>query len=183
MSHAIRRIARALALPAAFALAAPVTAIGAPAAAAVPDVRKVGMVDMQKVLNETKQGKAARKDLENSSAAKQKKLDKKRAELEKNQAELANLSGQALATAQEKLQRDYMEWQNMAMTLQQELAQQEAHLLEKIYVNSQGIVAGIAKEQGLDLVLVRDATTVIYAQDGLDITTELIGRYDKKFPK
>ena len=37
------------------------------------------------------------------------------------------------------------------------------------------------KENGLDLVLIRDQTTVLYAEKSLDVTAELIGRYDKKF--
>jgi outer membrane protein len=152
------------------------------AQAAVPDVRKIAMVDMQRVLNETIQGKQARKDLETSSSTKQKKLDKKRASLEQEQAKLKNLSQDKLMAAQEKLQRDYMEWQSMAMTLQQELAEQESRMLEKIYLNCQGLVAAIAKEGGLDLVLIRDETTVLYTQDSLDITADLIKRYNKKFP-
>jgi outer membrane protein len=83
--------------------------------------------------------------------------------------------------AQEKLQRDYMEWQSMAMTLQQELAEQEARMLEKIYINCQGLVGSIAKEKGLDLVLIRDESTVLYAQSSLDITSEVIKRYNKKY--
>ncbi len=160
------------------ALATPVTAH-----AAVPDVRKIAMVDMQQVLNETKQGKKARKDLETSSLTKQKKLDKKRVSMEAEQAKLKNLSGDRLMAAQEKLQRDYMEWQSMAMTLQQELAEQEAKMLEKIYLNCQGLVSSIAKEKGLDLVLIRDESTVLYAQSSLDITSDVISRYNKKFPK
>ena len=46
----------------------------APVEAGVPAVRKVALVDMQRVLNETKQGKKARSKLEKSSEAKSKKL-------------------------------------------------------------------------------------------------------------
>jgi Skp family chaperone for outer membrane proteins len=49
-----------------------------------------------------------------------------------------------------------------------------------MYKNAQVIVAAMAKEQGFDLVLVRDAMTVIYARDSLDITTEVIKKYDAK---
>jgi outer membrane protein len=45
--------------------------VPAPAHAAVPAVKKIAMVDMQRVLNETKQGKKARKNLESSTTTKQ----------------------------------------------------------------------------------------------------------------
>lgn len=181
MAPTITRLARTAL--ASLVLAGGVGTLVAPttAQAAIPDVRKIAMVDMQKVLNETSAGKKARKDLESSSSTKQKKLDKKRVRMEQEQAKLKNLSGDRLMAAQEKLQRDYMEWQSMAMTLQQELAEQEARMLEKIYLNCQGLVGSIAKEKGLDLVLIRDESTVLYSQSSLDITSEVIKRYNKKF--
>ena len=94
----------------------------ATASAAVPSVGKVAMVDMQKVLNDTVAGKRARKELEASSSAKQKKLDKKRAQLEKDAAKLRSLSGAQLAAAQEKLQKESVNLQTVLMTFEQELA-------------------------------------------------------------
>ncbi|MCX4244611.1 OmpH family outer membrane protein [Paraliomyxa miuraensis] len=153
------------------------------AAAEVPKVKKLAMVDMQRVINETKAGKAARAKLEKSSKTKQAKFDKKRSALEAEAAKLGSLSGQELAVAQEKLQRESIELQNMLMALEQELGDQHNKLLETMYANAQTIVADLAKEMGLDLVLVRDPMTVIYAKDGLDITAEVVKRYDAKHPK
>lgn len=167
-------LALALAVPGA-ALVAP-----APAAAQVPEVNKVALVDMQRVLNETKQGKKARKNLESSSVAKEKKLEKKRIKLEGDQAKIRNMPAAQQQAAMEKLQREAMELQSMYMTMQQELATQEAKLLEKIYKNSQAIVKEMAKKEGVDLVLVRDDTTVLYAKDSFDLTDALIKRYDAK---
>ncbi len=163
---------------------APLVALApATATAEIPKVKKIAMVDMQRVINETKAGKAARNKLEKSSKTKQAKFDKKRAALESEAAKLGSLSGQKLAAAQEKLQRESMELQNMLMALEQELADQQNKLLEKMYKNSKEIVAALAKEKGLDLVLVRDPMTVIYAKDGLDLTTEVVKRYNTKYPK
>ncbi len=151
----------------------------APAQAAVPQVRKVAVVNMQSVLNQTKQGKAARKKLEAASKAKQTKLDKKRRKLEADQAKLKNLKGQQLMQAQEKLQREAMELQQVYMVSQQELAEQEARILQDIYTKCQKVVDKIAGEMGLDLVLVEDANNMIYRKAGLDITSTVVRRYDK----
>lgn len=158
-----------------------VLAVAPTADAGVPEVRKIALVDMQKVLNDTKQGKKARTKLEKSSEAKAKKLEQKRAKLEKEMSAAQSLQGAALAKAQEDLQRQYMELQQMYMQLQQDLAQQEGELLEQIYKNSQSLVGDLAKEYGVDLVLIRDESTVIYAASGMDITKELVKRYDAKY--
>ena len=158
-----------------------VSAVEPAAQAAVPEIGKVAVIDMQRVLNETAAGKKARKDLETSSLAKQKKLDKRRQKLEGDQAKLNSLQGDALMQAQEKLQRDYYELQSMYMTLQQELAEQEAATLEKMYANCQKLAKELAKDFSLDLVLIRDQSTVLFVGSGLDLSGEIIKRYDKKY--
>ncbi|MBK7823981.1 OmpH family outer membrane protein [Nannocystis sp.] len=150
--------------------------------AAVPKVRGVAVVDMQKVLNDTKQGVAARKKLEDSSKAKQEKLDGKRKKLEADQAKLKNLAGEKLAQAEEALQKDYVEMQQIYMTMQQELAADEGRVLETIYKNCTSVIDKIAAEMEIDLVLIRDETTVLFAEPGLDITDTLVKRYNAKYP-
>ena len=177
------RLSRAAALSVAmFGVSLSVPALSLTAeAAAVPDIGKVAVIDMQRILNETSAGKKARKDLESSSLAKQKKLDKRRQKLEADQAKLGQMQGDALMQAQEKLQRDYYELQSMYMTLQQELAQQEAQTLEKMYQNCQSLAKDLAKDFSLDLIMIRDQSTVLYVGTGVDLTEEVIKRYDKKY--
>lgn len=167
----------------ALALGTSAAALGAPSpvhAAEVPAIRKLAMVDMQRVLNETKAGRRARKELEESSKTKQSKLEKKQAELEKEASKLQSMSGKQLAEAQERLQKEYMEVQNMAAALEQELATEHNKLLQKMYENSQSIVAELAEQRGLDLVLVRDQMTVIYAKETFDITDTVVKSYDER---
>lgn len=166
----------------ALGVAAPALLPSVASAAEVPQVKKIAMVDMQRVLNETKAGVRARNELETSSKAKQDKLDKKRKKLEADAGKLKSLSGDQLVAAQETLQRESMELQSMLMTLEQELGEQHNKMLEKMYKNAQEIVSKLAKEKTIDLVLVRDAMTVIYAKDGLDITSDIVKLYDKAHP-
>ena len=176
------RLSHAAALSIAmFGVSLSVPALCPTAEAAVPDIGKVAVIDMQRILNETSAGKKARKDLESSSLAKQKKLDKRRQKLEADQAKLGQMQGDALMQAQEKLQRDYYELQSMYMTLQQELAQQEAQTLEKMYQNCQSLAKDLAKDFSLDLIMIRDQSTVLYVGSGVDLTEEVIKRYDKKY--
>ena len=178
-SDMARQIVKSLTVAAALSLGGMLSLVHVSQAhAEVPAVKKIAMVDMQRVLNETSAGKRARKELETSSKAKQGKLDKKRQKLEADAAKLEGMSGQSLMEAQEKLQRESMELQSMLYALEQELGEQHNKLLEKMYSNAQDIVAEMAKADGVDLVLVRDQMTVIYAQDAFDITGTVIKKYD-----
>ncbi|MCY0990180.1 OmpH family outer membrane protein [Nannocystis sp. ILAH1] len=153
-----------------------------PAQATIPQIRGVAVVDMQKVLGDTKQGQAARKKLEDSSKAKQEKLEQKRKKLEADTGKLKSLQGDKLAAAEEALQKEYMEMQQIYMTMQQELTQQESRVLEDIYKNCQTIIDKLAAEKNVDLVLIRDDSTVLFVEPGLDITAELVKRYNAKYP-
>jgi len=148
--------------------------------AEVPALRRLAMVDMQRVLNETKEGQRARKELEESSKAKQTSLEKRQTALQGEVSKLSALSGQDRAAAEERLQREYMEVQSMAATLEQDLATEHNNLLQKMYEKSQAIVSDIASTDGLDLVLVRDPMTVIYAKESFDITNAVVEQYDRK---
>lgn len=127
----VRRLFGVVALS--FSLFGAAAAISSPIVeAAIPDVGKIAVVDMQRILNETAAGQKARKDLETSSLSKQKKLDKLQKKLEDDQKAMTQIKDQqAYAQAAEKLQRDYYEFQTMYMTLQQELAEQEARTLAR----------------------------------------------------
>ena len=52
-----------------------------------------------------------------------------------------------------------------------------------MYTNSQKIVAQLARERDYDLVLVKDPGTVIHVRDVYDITSEVVGLYNKAHAK
>jgi outer membrane protein len=156
------------------------TLAAAPARAEIPSVGKVAMVDLNQVLNETHAGKRARKDLEASMKVKQQQVQKKQTKLQEDAAKAQNLKGAQLQAAAERHEQGLRELQNMMLTLEQEFAEENNKLLEKMYRNAQSIVAEMAKTDGLDLVLVRDQMTIIYTKESLDITSEVIKRYNKK---
>ncbi len=156
-------------------------------AAAVPQVERVAIVDVQRCLLETKEGQAAKKDLEKSFNKGQSRLDKKAKDLEKDfrdlQAKAAMLSREELAKRQESLMRSQAELEQLSMELQEEVANKEALLTEKIYKKVQAIVKQIALEENLQIVLVRSEMTIIYSNPKLDLTNRVIVRYDKAHSK
>ncbi len=148
-------------------------------AASVPKVGRVAVVDLQSVLEKTKHGKRSRKKLEKAVADKQRALDKERARLEAEIARLSNLPPKERAQAQASLQQATAQWQQDAMNFEAEMAKMESDMLEAIYDNVATIVKKLSKEQGLDIVFVKDQMTIVYVAPSLDLTDEVIRRYDK----
>jgi outer membrane protein len=167
--------------------AAGVLVHAAPAHAAVPAVERVAIVDVQRCLLETAEGQVAKKELEKSFNKGQSRLDKKAKDLEKRfrdlQAKAAMLSKEELGKRQEELMRSQAELEQLSVELQEEVANKEALLTEKIYKKVSAIVKQIALEENLQIVLVRSEMTVIYSNPKLDLTNRVIVRYDKQHAK
>jgi outer membrane protein len=171
-------------------IAAPLAAFGmgmAPglADAAVPETKRIALVDLQRVLMETTQGKGAKKDLEKAVAKSSSKLERKAADLQKQyedlQAKAAMLSETELMRRQQDLMVAEQELQELYAAAQEDLAKKEGLLMEKIYKNASAIVQSMAAEDKVQIVLVRSELTVLYANPQLDITNKVIVAYDKKF--
>jgi outer membrane protein len=156
-----------------------------PVEAAVPETKRVALVDLQRVLLETAQGKAAKQDLEDELAKSEAKLKRKAEDLQKQLEDLQSkakiMSEDQLMRRQQELAIKDQELQALYAELGEDISTKEALLMEKIYKNTQTVVAAIAKEEGIQIVLVKSELTVLYANPQLDITNKVIVAYDKKF--
>ena len=171
-------------------LAAAMFAGVAPAAtaqAAVPKLEKIAVVDVQRCLMETKEGRAAKKDLERTFTKGQAKLEARAKKLEAKvrdlQAKASMLSQAELMKREQELMRSQAELQQLGLQLQEEVANKEALLTEKIYNKVSKIVKQVSLEEGIQVVLVRSELTVLYSTPKLDLTNRIIVRYDKQHSK
>ncbi len=156
-----------------------------PAQAAVPETKRIALVDLQRVLLETAQGKAAKQDLEAELAKSEAKLKRRAEDLQKQLEDLQSkakiMSEDQLMRRQQELALKDQELQELYAEIGEDISTKEALLMEKIYKNAQTVVAAIAKDEGIQIVLVRSELTVLYANPQLDITNKVIVAYDKKF--
>ncbi|RMH44207.1 MAG: OmpH family outer membrane protein [Deltaproteobacteria bacterium] len=150
--------------------------------AAGPAATKVGYVDLQRTLNETKIGKKARKRLERDKDKKQKELDEASKALEKAAAELnkqrAVLKPDVLRQREMELQQKYVKLQEKFVGLQQELAAMEAKLVRDIFAKAAPVIADIAKRDGYTMVLEKSESAVLWAVPSIDLTDEVNARLD-----
>ena len=136
----------------------------------------VGFVDLQRTLNETKVGKAAKKRLEQNKKKKQNELDKKQKALQKAAAaeldkQRIMLKPDVLQKRERELQAKYVKLQESYMQLQQGLVAQEAELVKEIFAKAAPAIKKVGKTKGLTMVV--DKTMVLWASDALDITNDV----------
>ena len=156
--------------------------LSAPVAAA--DV-KLGFVDLQRALNEVDEGANAKKALKKEFDEKQKTLDAKQNELKALKDELDSRGTMMKPEVkQEKLndlQKRLLETQQLYFQLQQELSKREGEATAEIFKKMGVILQTLGEEQGFSMIVEKSA--VVYAKPSLDVTNELIRRYNDSYGK
>jgi len=147
--------------------------------------QKLGIVDLQRALNEVDEGKAAKALLKRDFDDKQKHLDAKKAEFDKLQGDLEKqavvMSDSAKKERAADLDRRARELQGLFVQLQKDLSERERDATKGIFDRMAVIVQEIAEADGFTVVLEKGAG-VVYAPASLDVTNELIRKYNARHP-
>lgn len=146
--------------------------------------KKYAVVDMQAVILNVEEGKAARKDLEKEIKAKEKELQKQKSELDKMNEEWKNkaslLSEDARMNKQREFQEKFLALRNAEMEFQANIKRKEQKATQTIAVKVAGLVEKIAKEQKLEAVFEANSAGLLYLQDPVDLTKQVVDRYGKE---
>ena len=148
------------------------------------DAVKIGVVDFQKVLTESKSGKSV-------EAMMTKRGKEMEADLRKLSNEIDNLTEQLNKDAmvmskdkrdekQRELEIKKYDFQNTQKKYQSEFRDLEGKMIDKLKQEIFDLADEIGKKDGYSLIL--EKTTVIYCPDSIDITNKLIEAYNKKYP-
>jgi outer membrane protein len=158
---------------------------GAPAARAV-DAR-IAVVDYRRAVHEVDEGKAIDTNLRKELEDKQKQLDAKQAELETMRSEFekqqAVLSEQVKQAKAAELDKRMGELRQLYMQLQQDLSAREQEGMKGLLDRMGGLVKEIADAEGFQMVLEKSDAGVVWAQPSLDVTNELVRKYNTRYPK
>jgi len=167
-------IAAALAMVFAFAATAPAA-----------DVAKIGVVDLQKIIEVSSAGKAAKSEMKTKFTKMEEELQVKGAEVEELGKQLER---EAMVMSEEKRedkQREFRIKVNDVKSLRKryndDLKRMETELLAKIQKDLLGLTEEIGKKEGFLLIINRQAA--IYYPTSVDITDRLIETYNAKFAK
>lgn len=169
----LSRLLALLCLAAALSFASPAFAQAAP---------KIAVVDFQEAVNQVKDGATARTNLEAmykqkkiAIEAMEKQLMTMKAEYDKQALILSDAARQQkereLMTAQQNYQQAYMQHE-------QEMQTAYANAMEGLIEKMKTICEQIGTEKGYTLILEINEGGVVFSASSIDITAELIKRYD-----
>ena len=144
---------------------------------------KIAVVDLQRALEETEDGKKAKNKLKTDFDKKQKELDEKQEELKKMKDDFDKKSALMKEDAKQKMQQDMqqrlMQLQETYARLQGDLQKKEAEATRGILAKLSAVVQKIAERENFVMVLER-SSSVVYGKPALDITNEVIRTYNSQ---
>jgi len=146
----------------------------------------IGIVDVKRAFSQTKDGKAAIEKLEKEFGPRQTQLQTMETELKKwgeERAATIKMMGpeaqqQAKMKAQAELNQRLQELQMLAQKYQSDITAREEALTKDVYTKLERELIRIAKEEKLDVILRAGTPAVIWSAPSLDITDQLIRRYE-----
>lgn len=145
---------------------------------------KVAFVDLQDALQSVEAGKNAKAQLEKEMTAKRASLEKAQKSLQKETEEFekkaAIMNDTARAAKQAELQKKIAEFQKSFGESQMELQKRERELTKPIIDELRSIVEGMGKAQNFNLVLEKNEGAVLYAQNGTDLTKDVIAAFNSR---
>ena len=141
---------------------------------------KLGYVDMQRALNETDDGRKAKAALKKVFDQKQKELDEQQAALKKDIEDLDKkrtlLPADQVREKEAELQGRMQKVQQTYLRHQQDLSTKEQEATAKIYERMNKIIQKIATTENFSMIV--DKSALVFAKPHLDLTNELIRRYN-----
>ena len=143
---------------------------------------KIGVVDLQKVMETSTEGKKAKGVFQKKVERIQGEMKGKQDELTTLKEELERQSGVLSENARQDKEKSYQyklrDYQRLVKDSQEELQREDRELSEKILKDLQGLIEGYGKKEGFDLILEKTQSAVLYGSTKLDITDPIIQIYD-----
>lgn len=145
----------------------------------------IGYVNLQRAILEVEEGKRAKSSLKKAFEKKQAELSKKETELKnlKDAIERESVVKDDSATRARKLdfQNKLMELQQTFVKEQQELQALEAKELSAITDKMRAVIQDIGKAGAYTIILEIQDARLLFAKPHLDLTNEVIRKYNQKY--
>lgn len=153
-----------------------------PGAGWADEVVKIGIIDLQKAIRDSKKGNEVRVKLTKKFERLQKELSMREAEIKKMKEELerqsAMLSPEAKFEKEKTFKRRVRDFQDQYRDYTQEMKKEEFKNTKPIVDALLKEANKLGKEQGYTLIIERQKAGVIYFPQSMDITGQVVGRYD-----
>jgi outer membrane protein len=145
---------------------------------------KFGFVDLQKALNLSVSGKAAKEKIKAKVQSYDAEVKARQDELKKLKEDLEKQAMLLSEDARNAKERDYQQkvkdYQRFTKDIQEELQQADADYTRKILEDLFTVVQEIGKKEGYTVILEKTESAMLYGDDAVDMTDQLIKAFDKK---
>jgi outer membrane protein len=162
-----------------------VVAVLAAAAFALPALAeglRIAVVDVNKVLNESEEGKAAKKKMESRFDELKKEIDARQEELKKLKDEIDKqkviATKEKLKDKEDAFQAKAGELRKLTQESEREMQGRQGELTREVLKRIEGQIDALIKAEKYDLVLERSAG-VIHVADSMDLTERVLAMMNK----
>lgn len=151
-------------------------------AASAKEVR-IGVVDLQKALNESTRGAQARATFSKRATELQKQIEQRQKQLEDIKNELASKGSVLSEKSRSEKERVYQEklkdFQRFYRDSQDELRSRDQELTGGLLREIQSIVTSMGQKGGYSVILERGESSVLFMDKEVDITQAVIDAFNK----
>ena len=144
---------------------------------------KVGFVNIQKAISQSKRGESARETFQSAIKAKEETLRKEKQTIERQKQ---NLEKQAIlmkeserVKAQRRFQLRVRDYERKMRDVREELALREREMTDEILKDLQKVITEVGKTGKFTMILER--SQLLYTDKGTDITDDVIKLYNERF--
>jgi len=146
---------------------------------------KIAVVDPQKILRFSKEGKKILSELEAYKSRKEAEIQRRSKEVKKLEDKIATqrltLSQEALNKLMEELDRKKTALKRYVEDAQKELTKLQQEKFMAFQRTARRVVEKVAKAKGIDIVFDRMQSGIVYNSPAIDITNDVIKELDRLF--
>lgn len=150
--------------------------------AAIADEFRVASVDMNRMINESKQGKLKRDALQARSEAKRKELDSKKAALKEMENKLTEKKVKEDSKEADEFRNKARELARLVKDSETDLKNEYMRTTKDLVKNANKVIEQYAKKNNLSMVFDRSEghpSAILYGASSMDITAEVLKELDR----
>ena len=143
---------------------------------------KVGFINLQRLVSESKIGKEARQDIQKLRKAKEGELSRRLEDLNKEKDELDQnwdeLDPRDRRDRRAELKRSFEDYQKMVSDAKEDILREDREVVAVILKEADGVLKEVAKKDGYTIIL-KDPNAIGYLDPEVDITDEVLKALNK----
>lgn len=145
---------------------------------------KFASVDLQRALNESDEGKAAKKQLDEYVLSKQAaivEIEEKIKELQEQLGKQKHLfTADGIKAKEEEIEKLIRDYKRLVGDAQDEIQKQEQKIVKGIMERLSAVVRDLGKRDGYTVVFEQSASRLLYVDSAIDITPQVVELFNKK---